>query len=122
MKLFGILLSVFLSSGQTLFVTMGVSRQVLAILAVISIFSQCQAQTLLANLEYGTFQGTYNARYNISYWRKIPFAAPPVGENRFRGPQPPIAITNGTYNSDQSYDFCPQRTVCLCIPEHVLAQ
>jgi hypothetical protein len=89
---------------------MGVSRLFYLALNVLWI-SQCQAQDLLASLDYGNFQGTYNARYNISYWRKIPFAAPPVGENRFRAPQPPIQITNGTYNSDQSYDFCPQRTV-----------
>jgi hypothetical protein len=69
------------------------------------------APQLLAELEYGSFQGAYSAEYNISYWQKIPFAAPPVGENRFRAPQPPIPIT-GIYDSSQSYDFCPQRTVC----------
>lgn len=41
------------------------------------------AQDLVASLDYGTFQGAYNAQYNISYWQKIPFAAPPVGENRW---------------------------------------
>ena len=65
----------------------------------------------IANLTYGTFQGQYDGRYNISYFRKIPFAAPPVGINRFRGPQPVIPITNGTYNSNQAFDMCPQRTV-----------
>jgi carboxylesterase type B len=70
------------------------------------------SQTLLAELDYGSFQGAYSARYNISYWQKIPFAAPPVGENRFRGPQPPIPIRNGTYDSSQPFDMCPQRTVC----------
>jgi hypothetical protein len=44
---------------------------------------QCAfAQDLLASLDYGTFQGAYSAQYNISYWQKIPFAAPPIGENR----------------------------------------
>jgi len=42
---------------------------------------------------------------------KIPFGAPPTGQNRFRGPQPPLTIVNGTYNSTQPFDFCPQRTV-----------
>lgn len=72
--------------------------------------SNGSSPTLLADLDYGSFQGTYNPAYNISYWRKIPFGAPPTGQNRFRGPQPPLPITNGTYNSDQAYDFCPQRT------------
>ncbi|KAI0137013.1 carboxylesterase [Xylariales sp. AK1849] len=69
------------------------------------------AQDLAASLDYGTFEGAYNAVYNISYWQKIPFAAPPVGENRFRAPQPPLPITDGTYNSSQYFDMCPQRTV-----------
>jgi hypothetical protein len=74
------------------------------------------AQDLLASLDYGTFQGTYSSSYNISYWKKIPFAAPPIGENRFRAPQPPAPITNGTYDSNQSFDFCPQRTVGAPFP------
>lgn len=65
---------------------------------------------LIAELDYGTFQGAYSASYNISYWRKIPFAAPPVGINRFRGPQPPAPVS-GIYDTDQSFDECPQRTV-----------
>jgi hypothetical protein len=69
------------------------------------------APTLVAKLDYGTFQGTYSEAYNISYWRKIPFAAPPIGVNRFRAPQPPLPITDGIYDSDQAFDFCPQRTV-----------
>jgi len=74
---------------------------------------QClvSGQDLAASLDYGTFQGTYSTPYNISFWKKIPFAAPPIGENRFRGPQPPAPITNGTYDSSQSFDMCPQRTV-----------
>ncbi|KFY30373.1 hypothetical protein V493_01959 [Pseudogymnoascus sp. VKM F-4281 (FW-2241)] len=70
-----------------------------------------QAVQLTASLEYGSFKGSYSPEYNISYWRKIPYAAPPTGENRFRAPQPPIPITNGIYDSDQAFDMCPQRTV-----------
>lgn len=65
----------------------------------------------IAQLDYGTFQGAYNSAYNISYFQKIPFAAPATGENRFRAPQPPVPITNGTYDSTQEFDMCPQRTV-----------
>jgi carboxylesterase type B len=84
-------------------------------LVLLCFLSLVSGQQLLAKLDYGTFQGSYSSTYNISYWRKIPFAAPPTGENRFRAPQPPIPITNGTYNSDQSFDYCPQRTVGLSI-------
>ncbi|KAL4889218.1 Alpha/Beta hydrolase protein [Aspergillus ambiguus] len=65
----------------------------------------------LVRLDYGTFQGRYDATYNLSYFRKIPFAAPPTGENRFRAPQPPLEISNGIYDTDQPFDMCPQRTV-----------
>ncbi|KAF2765339.1 carboxylesterase [Teratosphaeria nubilosa] len=75
-------------------------------------FPSIRAQgTLTAELDYGTFTGAYSPEFNISYWRKIPFAAPPTGQNRFRAPQPPLPVTGGPYNSDQPYDFCPQRTV-----------
>lgn len=65
----------------------------------------------LIHLDYGTFQGKYDSTYNLSYFRKIPFAAPPTGENRFRAPQPPFQLTNGVYDTDQDFDMCPQRTV-----------
>ncbi|KAL5462814.1 hypothetical protein PMIN06_001503 [Paraphaeosphaeria minitans] len=62
-------------------------------------------------LPYGTFSGAYSSTYNLTYYRKIPFAASTAGDNRFRAPQPPLPITNGTYNTDQAFDMCPQRTV-----------
>lgn len=65
----------------------------------------------LVHLSYGSFQGKYDSTYNLSYFRKIPFASPPTGENRFRAPQPPAQISNGPYNTDQDFDMCPQRTV-----------
>ena len=64
----------------------------------------------LINLNYGSFQGKYDTTYNLSYFRKIPFAAPPTGSNRFRAPQPPLPITE-VYDTDQDFDMCPQRTV-----------
>lgn len=64
----------------------------------------------VATLDYGTFTGAYSPQYNITYFQKIPFAAPPTGANRFRGPQPPLPL-NGIYNSTQPFDMCPQRTV-----------
>ncbi|KAE9381572.1 putative carboxylesterase [Stipitochalara longipes BDJ] len=76
-----------------------------------TLFFLATAQELIASLDYGTFQGAYSQKYNITYFQKIPFAAPPIGENRFRAPQPPLSILNGTYNSTQPFDMCPQRTV-----------
>ncbi|GMG03977.1 unnamed protein product [Aspergillus oryzae] len=65
----------------------------------------------LIRLDYGIFQGRYDSTYNLSYFRKIPFAAPPTGENRFRAPQPPMSILDDMYDTDQDSDMCPQRTV-----------
>ncbi|KAK1512833.1 carboxylesterase [Colletotrichum tamarilloi] len=73
--------------------------------------AQAEQNHLLAELDYGNFQGAYSDQYNISYWQKIPYAAPPVGENRFRGPQPPAAVEGVVYDSSQPFDMCPQRTV-----------
>ncbi|KAI6364339.1 hypothetical protein MCOR25_005679 [Pyricularia grisea] len=68
-------------------------------------------QELKVALDYGSFQGAYSPDYNISYWQKIPFAAPPVGDLRFRGPQPPKSYKcGGIYNSSEAFDMCPQRT------------
>ncbi|KAF2110117.1 carboxylesterase [Lophiotrema nucula] len=66
---------------------------------------------LIASLDYITLQGAYSAEYNLSYYRKIPFGASTAGNNRFRAPQPPPRFDNGTYNSDQPFDMCVQRTV-----------
>ncbi|KAM7219133.1 carboxylesterase [Rhypophila decipiens] len=71
---------------------------------------------LIAALDYGTFKGSYSKEFNITYYQKIPFAAPPTGQNRFRAPQPPLNLTalHGAqyiYNSSQPFDMCPQRTV-----------
>lgn len=75
-------------------------------LTIAALAAAASAQHLLADLDYGSFQGAYSEQYNISYWQKIPFAAPPVGENRFRAPQPPLPI-DGVYDSSQTFDMCP---------------
>jgi hypothetical protein len=93
----------------------GLFTRLLAVLGLLLLSHNpgVQAQTLVAELDYGTFQGAYSSTYNISYWQRVPFAAPPTGLNRFRAPQPPLDIrANGTYDSSRTFDMCPQRTVC----------
>ena len=46
----------------------------------------------LARLKNGTIAGTYLPTFNQSAWLGIPFAKPPVGENRYRRPQ---SLTQG---------------------------
>lgn len=65
----------------------------------------------VVNLDYVSLQGSSSTRYNLTYYRRIPFAASTAGKNRFRAPQPPSPIKNGTFNTDRAFDMCPQRTV-----------
>ncbi|KAF1958891.1 acetylcholinesterase precursor [Byssothecium circinans] len=68
--------------------------------------------SLIVNLTYGSFLGAYSPAYNLTYYRKIPFGASTAGANRFRAPQPPLPLPNGTiYDTNQAFDMCPQRTV-----------
>jgi carboxylesterase type B len=65
----------------------------------------------IVNLDYVSLQGASSAQYNLTYFRSIPFAASTAGKNRFRAPQPPTPIKNGTYDTDRAFDMCPQRIV-----------
>ncbi|KAI8937745.1 hypothetical protein NX059_005445 [Plenodomus lindquistii] len=86
--------------------------QVLSLLSIVGASPTPQNTTNpLVKLDYGTFQGAVSTQYNLTYYRKIPFAASTAGPNRFRAPQPPLPIKNGTYNTNQAFDMCPQRTV-----------
>lgn len=81
--------------------------RVVRFLDVLQVAALATAQDALVELDYGSFQGAYDSTYNLSNWIKIPFAAPPTGVNRFRAPQPPLHITNGTYDTNQSWGRCP---------------
>jgi len=61
----------------------------------------------VVSLDYGSFRGKYSAQYNITYFRRIPYAAPPTGQNRFGPPMPPANLS-GTYDTDRSFPACPQ--------------
>ncbi|KAF2625868.1 alpha/beta-hydrolase [Macroventuria anomochaeta] len=94
------------------------SRDALAFLASISAIAASPLQPRDVNttnpivtLDYVTLQGATSSTYNLTYYRRVPFGASTTGENRFRAPQPPAPITNGTYDTDRGFDMCPQRTV-----------
>jgi carboxylesterase type B len=78
----------------------------LGILAAV-VTAQVQPVEPVVNLDYGSFRGKYNAKYNINLFRCIPFAAPPVGQNRFGAPKPPQRL-QGVQDSDKSHPGCPQ--------------
>lgn len=102
----------------SLAVKMLFSQSVLAFFASISLTAASPFQSRAANttkpivaLDYVTLQGATSPTYNLTYYRRIPFGASTAGQNRFRAPQPPAPITNGTYDTDRDFDMCPQRTV-----------
>ncbi|KAF1989313.1 alpha/beta-hydrolase [Aulographum hederae CBS 113979] len=64
----------------------------------------------IITLLYGTFQGKTSPEYNLTYFRRIPYAAPPIGPLRFRRPQPPLPVPQSElpYNTDQTFPGCAQ--------------
>ena len=42
----------------------------------------------IAKTEGGLVRGTYGKDMAVSVFKGVPFAAPPVGKNRWRAPQP----------------------------------
>lgn len=94
------------------------SKTAWAFLASVSVIAASPLQSRDVNstkpivkLDYVTLQGASSSTYNLTYYRRIPFGASTAGQNRFRAPQPPVPITNGTYDTDRGFDMCPQRTV-----------
>lgn len=65
----------------------------------------------IVSLDYISLRGSTSPTYNLTYFRRIPFGASTAGKNRFRAPQPPEPVKNGTYETDRPFDMCPQRTV-----------
>ncbi|TPX51308.1 hypothetical protein SeMB42_g01976 [Synchytrium endobioticum] len=56
-------------------------------------------------LDYGTVEGAL--ANNVRSWLGIPFAAPPIGKNRFRAPKAPLSL-NGTFHATSFGYWCPQ--------------
>jgi para-nitrobenzyl esterase len=56
------------------------------------------AQNPQVTISNGTLEGTFNAATGINSYKGIPFALPPVGNLRWKGPQPP-ANWNGVRNA-----------------------
>lgn len=60
-----------------------------------------------ADTENGRVQGVPGNRPTITVFKGIPYAAPPVGENRWRAPQP-VENWKGVYVADRFRGGCPQ--------------
>jgi para-nitrobenzyl esterase len=60
--------------------------------------------------ENGIVSGTLNADHTVRIFKGIPFAAPPVGELRWKPPQPPLGW-KGIRQADKFGSPCPQTNV-----------
>ena len=68
----------------------------------------CAALSGPARIETGQLEGAPSSAPGITVFRGIPFAAPPVGDLRWRAPQPP-AKWSGVRKAAEFGPGCPQR-------------
>jgi len=77
----------------------------LSVLVVCSFITPVSAQVLTANVTGGTVQGV--AADGLGVFKGIPFAAPPIGEDRWRAPQP-LKNWSGVKVTDHFASGCMQ--------------
>ena len=77
-------------------------RKILIAIAVAAVSSMALAATSAVRVEQGLLKGTVED--GLTVYRGIPFAAPPVGDLRWRAPQP-AAKWEGVRHADK---FAPQ--------------
>jgi para-nitrobenzyl esterase len=88
-------------------------KQTLPLLAafLLSLFSPLHAAGLDAHtpvrLESGLVEGVVSSSKDVVVFKGIPYAAPPVGDSRWREPQPP-AKWEGVLKADSFGASCPQ--------------
>ena len=77
----------------------------LSLFAILSLSAFAGADRPTAKIETGLLQGA--TEYNMNVFKNIPYAAPPVGDLRWRPPQP-AASWNGTRDASKFGNSCPQ--------------
>jgi len=80
-------------------------KKIFALLLSGIAFSICAVERPIVQIENGRLQGTHE--YKMQAFKNIPYAAPPVGELRWRPPQPAIAWT-GVRDASKFGASCPQ--------------
>lgn len=75
------------------------------LLGYFSLYAYAQGERPVIQIESGRLQGV--AEHNMFAFKNIPYAAPPVGDLRWRPPQPALPWT-GTRDASLFGDSCPQ--------------
>lgn len=78
------------------------------LLSSITCIAFANAERPIVQVETGTLKGA--TEFNMSVFKNIPYAAPPVGDLRWRPPQPAMSWT-GTRDASKFGDSCPQMYV-----------
>ncbi|KAF2401153.1 carboxylesteras-like protein [Trichodelitschia bisporula] len=71
---------------------------------ILPVLSQPPPDNPTITLPHAKLIGTNIPSLNLTLYRRIPFAAPPVGALRFRAPQPPLHVP--IYNTNQPFPAC----------------
>src|ERR1700716_1297857 len=79
------------------------------LLAFISAGILAAAVPANVKIEGGVISGAAGLKPGVRVYKGIPFAAPPIGNLRWRAPHPPAPWT-GVRNGDHFAAICPQKT------------
>jgi para-nitrobenzyl esterase len=83
-------------------------KKLVAFLLTAIAIGVCAAERPVVKVETGSLQGVIE--YNMQAFKNIPYAAPPVGDLRWRPPQPALAW-NGTRDASKFGSACPQQYI-----------
>ena len=102
----GELRSFFILLHSAPFKVMAFLRATITALGLLALQAWGQGCTPTVTLQNGTYTGVHQSTYGQDYFLGIPFAQPPLGDLRFRVPQPLNTTFDGSRNATAYYPEC----------------